>query len=59
MCKVSVITPVYKVEKYLGKCIDSILNQSFKDFELIIVDDGSPDSCGKIADRIRKDRFKS
>ena len=54
MCKVSVITPVYKVEKYLGKCIDSILNQSFKDFELIIVDDGSPDSCGKIADEYEK-----
>ena len=54
MCKVSVITPVYKVEKYLGKCIDSILNQSFKDFELIIVEDGSPDSCGKIADEYEK-----
>lgn len=53
MCKVSVITPVYKVEKYLSKCIDSILNQSFKDFELIIVDDGSPDSCGKIADEYK------
>ncbi|MCD7954228.1 MAG: glycosyltransferase [Lachnospiraceae bacterium] len=47
---ISVITPVYKVEKYLQKCVDSILNQSFSDFELIIVDDGSPDSCGVIAD---------
>ena len=50
MCKISVITPVYKVEKYLHKCIDSILNQTFEDFELFIVDDGSPDECGKIAD---------
>ena len=50
MAKISVITPVYKVENYLRKCVDSILNQTFKDFELIIVDDGSPDSCGSIAD---------
>lgn len=54
MCKISVITPVYKVEKYLNKCIDSILNQTFADFELIIVDDGSPDSCGNIADEYEK-----
>ena len=54
MCKISVITPVYKVENYLEKCIDSILNQTFKDFELFIVDDGSPDSCGKIADEYAK-----
>lgn len=50
MCEISVITPVYKVEKYLRKCIESILNQTFEDFELFIVDDGSPDSCGVIAD---------
>lgn len=50
MCKISIITPVYKVEKYLEKCIDSILSQTFTDFELWIVDDGSPDSCGEIAD---------
>ena len=50
MSKISIITPVYKVEKYLRKCIDSILNQTFEDFELFIVDDGSPDSCGVIAD---------
>lgn len=50
MCKISVITPVYKVEKYLRKCVDSILSQTFSDFELFIVDDGSPDSCGVIAD---------
>lgn len=54
MCEISVITPVYKVEKYLRKCIDSILNQTFSDFEIFIVDDGSPDSCGKIADEYAK-----
>lgn len=54
MCKISVITPVYNVENYLSKCVDSILNQTFTDFELIIVDDGSPDSCGKIADEYLK-----
>ncbi len=46
----SVIVPVYKVEKYIKRCVDSILNQSYKDFELILVDDGSPDNCGKICD---------
>lgn len=54
MCKISIITPVYKVEKYLRKCIDSILNQTFTDYELFIVDDGSPDSCGQIADEYKK-----
>jgi len=46
----SVIVPIYKVEKYLHKCVDSILNQTFKDFELILVDDGSTDNCPKICD---------
>lgn len=44
---VSVVVPVYKSEKALHKCIDSILNQSFSDFELILVDDGSPDNLGE------------
>lgn len=48
--KISVIVPVYKVEEYLHRCIDSTLSQSFTDFELILVDDGSPDNCGKICD---------
>lgn len=47
---ISVIVPVYKVERYINRCIESILNQSFKDYELILVDDGSPDKCGKICD---------
>lgn len=50
MPTVSVIVPVYKVERYIRKCIDSILKQSFTDFELILVDDGSPDKCGEICD---------
>lgn len=48
--KFSIIIPVYKVEKYLRQCIDSILSQSFKDYELILVDDGSPDKCPEICD---------
>ena len=50
MAIISVIVPVYKVEKYLHRCVDSILGQLFTDFELILVDDGSPDYCGKICD---------
>ena len=49
--KVSVIVPVYKVEAYLQECIDSILAQTFTDFELILVNDGSPDNCGAICDQ--------
>ena len=48
--KFSVIVPVYKVEQYLRPCIDSILGQTYKDFELILVDDGSPDACPQICD---------
>lgn len=48
--KISVIVPIYNVEEYLPQCIDSIINQTCKDFELILVDDGSTDSCGKICD---------
>lgn len=47
---ISIIVPVYNVEKYLKRCIDSILNQTFKEFELILVNDGSTDNCGKICD---------
>lgn len=48
--KISIIMPVYKVEKYLVSSIESILNQSLREFELILVDDGSPDKCGDICD---------
>ena len=52
--KISVIVPIYNVEKYLEKCISSLLNQSFTDFELILVNDGSPDNCGKICDEFKE-----
>lgn len=47
---ISIIVPVYAVERYLHRCVNSILNQSFTDFELILIDDGSPDLCGHICD---------
>lgn len=47
---ISVIVPIYNVEKYLSKCIESIINQTYKDLEIILVDDGSTDSSGKICD---------
>lgn len=48
---ISVVIPVYNAEKYIGQCIDSILNQSFRDFEVLLVNDGSRDSSGKICDQ--------
>lgn len=54
---ISVIVPVYKTEKYLRKCVDSILNQTYKKLEIILVNDGSPDNSGKICDEYaKKDR---
>ena len=50
MAEISVIVPVYQVEKYIRQCVDSILAQTFTDFELILVDDGSKDNSGKICD---------
>ena len=52
--QITVVVPVYKVEKYLGECVDSILGQTFSDLECILVDDGSPDRCGSICDEYAK-----
>jgi len=48
--KISVVVPIYNVEPYIKRCIDSILNQTYKDLDIILVDDGSPDRCGEICD---------
>ncbi len=52
--EISVIVPIFRIERYLPKCIDSLLKQSFFNFELILVDDGSPDNCPKICDDYAK-----
>lgn len=51
---ISIIVPVYKVEQYLDRCVSSILAQTYRDFELILVDDGSPDRCGEMCDEWAK-----
>ena len=53
--KVSVIVPIYKVEPYLRRAVDSILHQTYHNLEIILVDDGSPDQCGKICDDYAKE----
>lgn len=56
MSKVSIVVPIYNVEKYLEQCVDSIINQTLKDIEIILVDDGSPDNCPQICnDYAKKD----
>lgn len=50
---VSVIVPIYKVEKYLNNCIESIIKQTYKNMQIILIDDGSPDNCGKICDEYK------
>lgn len=56
---ISIVVPVYKVEPYLNRCVDSILGQSFQNFELILIDDGSPDRCGEVCDgyAVKDDRI--
>ena len=54
MPKLSIIVPIYNVEKYLSRCIDSILAQTYTDFELILINDGSPDNCAEIIEQYAK-----
>lgn len=54
MPKVSIVVPVYKVEKYLVRCVKSLSNQTLEDIEIILVDDGSPDNCGHMCDEFEK-----
>ena len=51
---ISVIVPVYNVEKYIRECLDSIVNQTYKNLQIILVDDGSSDNSGKICDEFAK-----
>lgn len=56
-CRFSIVIPIYKVEKYMEECVESILAQTYKNFEIILVDDGSPDNCPKICDDyVKKDK---
>ena len=50
MSKISVIVPIYNIEKYLPRCLDSILSQTYRNLEIILVDDGSTDCSGEIAE---------
>lgn len=52
--EISIIVPVYNAEPYIRRCVDSILDQTFADFELILIDDGSPDSCGTVCEEYSK-----
>ena len=51
---ISVIVPVYNVAEYLPECVDSIINQTYKNLEIILVDDGSPDACPDLCDEYAK-----
>ena len=52
--QISIIVPIYKVEKYLVRCVESLMAQDFSSLEIILVEDGSPDRCGEICDNYAK-----
>ena len=52
--KFSILVPIYNVEKYLEQCLDSLIGQTFRDFEIVLIDDGSKDNSGKICDAYQK-----
>ena len=52
--QISIIVPIYKVEKYLVRCVESLIAQDFPSLEIILIDDGSPDRCGEICDNYAK-----
>ena len=54
----SIIIPVYKVEQFLAQCVDSVLEQTYKNYEIVLVDDGSPDNCPQICDNYA-DKYKN
>ena len=54
MNKISIIIPIYNVEQYLPQCLDSIINQTYKNLEIILINDGSTDNSGKICDNYAK-----
>ena len=49
--RISIVVPIYKVEQYLDKCVNSLINQTYKEIEIILVDDGSPDRCPEMCDK--------
>ena len=52
--KISIIVPVYNVEQYLERCVESLMNQSYKNIEILLINDGSTDNSGKLCDEIAK-----
>ena len=51
---ISIVVPIYKVEEYMKQCVDSLIKQTYKNIEIILVDDGSPDNCGEICEKYRE-----